>query len=74
MTNDILLVAGVMLAVLAVPAVVSAYSDGRSPRAPAIIVMIAGGLIVIAMMNWPGPFHLNDVPKAFVRVIGALFR
>jgi len=68
MPHDAFLVTGVVLAGFAVPAMLSAWSDGRSPRAAAITVMIAGGLIATAALTWPGGFSPAEVPNAFVRM------
>ncbi len=70
MNSDIYLVVGVVVGVLAIPSLLGAYSGGRPPRAGAIMVLIAGGLITLAAMNNPKGYTLQDVPKAFVRVIG----
>lgn len=68
--HDIYLVTGIILAALSIPAMLSAWSDGRVPRAPAIVVLIAGGLIVIAARSWPGGgLGFRDVPDAFLRVV-----
>ncbi|RID93200.1 hypothetical protein D2N39_06045 [Gemmobacter lutimaris] len=70
MNPDLFLVVGIVLAVLAVPAVISALTDGRAPRAASIIVLIAGVLIVFAFTKKPGGYEVRDIPNAFYRVIG----
>ncbi|PKP83940.1 MAG: hypothetical protein CVT80_10990 [Alphaproteobacteria bacterium HGW-Alphaproteobacteria-2] len=72
MVHDIYLVAGVILAALAIPAVLSAWSDGRALRGLAIIVLISGGLIGFAVYRWPGTMSLGDIPDAFVRVVARI--
>lgn len=74
MTNDILLIIGIGIAALAIPAIVGAFSDGRTPRTPAIMIMMAGGLIALAVSQQPGGYTLNDVPDVFVRVVGQVLR
>jgi len=74
MTADLLLVAGVVFGVLAFPAIVSAFTDGRTPRAAAIFVVLSAGLIGLAALYKPGRLTLQDVPGAFVRVAGAVMR
>ena len=49
MDNDLVLVVGIILAVLSIPSILSAISDRRAPRASAITVLIAGGLILFAV-------------------------
>ncbi|WP_101065469.1 hypothetical protein [Roseovarius salinarum] len=74
MNTDLALVVGVVLAILSVPAMVSALSDARAPRAAAITVMIAGAMIVWAVTQKPGGYAVAEVPDVFVRVLAPLFR
>jgi hypothetical protein len=69
MDPDLALVIGIVLAVLSVPSVLSALSDKRAPRASALTILIAGGLIVFAIQNKPGGISLNTIPDTFVQVI-----
>ena len=73
MQSDLFLVLGAAICVLAVPALVSAFSDNRPPRAAAIMVMIGGGLLVLAFLGHPGGYALRDIPYALARVIGYYF-
>lgn len=66
---DTALVIGIVISVLAIPAIVSAISDARAPRVAALAILIGGGLIIFALANEPGGYAINDVPKAFARVI-----
>ena len=70
MEPDLMLVAGIVVCVFSVPAMVSAISDGRTPRVAAIAVLVGGGLVVAALNASPGGYALADVPRAFARVIG----
>lgn len=74
MDSDLSLVIGIIMAVFAIPALLSAFSEGRAPRVGAILVMIASGLIVVAVLNRPSGYRLDEVPDAFVRVIGKYLR
>jgi hypothetical protein len=47
-------------------------ADVRVPRAAVITVMIAGGLIVLAIQGQPGGYELSDIPDVFVKVVGRL--
>lgn len=69
MNTDLYLVVGIVLGVLAVPSLLGAFAEGRPPRAGAILVLIAGTLVVVALGNKPGGYQVRDIPKAFVRVI-----
>lgn len=69
MTPDMYLVLGILIAGFSIPSILSAVSDGRAPRASAITILIAGGLILLAMQTQPGGYTLQEIPDVFVRVI-----
>lgn len=68
MDSDLFLVLGIVLAGFSIPSVLSAITDGRAPRASALTILIAGGLILYAVQTQPGGYTLQDIPNAFVRV------
>lgn len=70
MDPDLLLVIGIILGILSVPAILSAFSEGRAPRAAAITVLIAGVLVVVALQTKGGGYTISDIPHAFFAVIG----
>ncbi|MCP5075402.1 MAG: hypothetical protein GY947_19185 [Rhodobacteraceae bacterium] len=72
MTNDIYLVVGIVVLVLTVPSMVSAFVNSRVPRFAAIMLLIGGGLVVLAVTQQPGGYSFTDVPQVFARVIGQL--
>lgn len=72
MQSDYYLVAGVLIGGLAIPSLLSAWSDGRAPRAGAIMVMLSAGLIALAIMNSPTGYRLEQIPDVFIRVIGRI--
>lgn len=74
MQNDIYLVIGLILSAFAVPPIVGALSEGRPPRAAAIMVLIGGSLVVLAISQKPGGYRISDVPQAFVNVVGYVMR
>ncbi|WP_037228349.1 hypothetical protein [Roseobacter sp. GAI101] len=69
MDTDLALVLGIALAALSIPSLVSAFSDSRAPRASVLTILIAGGLIVYAVLSHPGGYALADIPDAVVHVI-----
>lgn len=69
MNTDIALVVGLVLLVLSIPSIFSAFSEGRAPRVAAIVMVIGGGLLVWAFNQTPGGFALEDIPNAIVRVV-----
>jgi hypothetical protein len=52
-----------------VPSILSAMSDGRAPRASAITVLIAGGLILFAIQTKTGGYSFAELPDVMVRVL-----
>lgn len=74
MQADLFFVIGLVVAVLAIPSIIGAFSDSRPPRAGAIMVMIGGGLIALAIWQKPSGYALGDIPDAFTRVIGHYLR
>jgi hypothetical protein len=50
----------------------SAFSDRRAPRAPALTILIATALIVYAANSMPGGYQLSDLPAVFQRVFRML--
>jgi hypothetical protein len=67
--TDLALVLGSIIAALSIPSILSALSDKRAPRASAITVLIAGGLIVFAVQGKPGGYRMEQLPDVFVSVI-----
>ena len=69
MDTDLILTVGIIVGILAMPAVLSALSDSRPPRGAAILVLISGVLIVVALTQKPAGYTLADIPHAMLRVI-----
>lgn len=69
MDNDLVLVVGIILGVLSIPSILSAISDRRAPRASAITVLIAGGLILFAVQGKPGGYSLEQMPDVVMGLI-----
>ncbi len=74
MTNDIFLVLGIVTLAFSIPALAGAFTEGRPPRGAAIIILLGGGLIAIALTQEPKGYAFEDVPDVFVRVIGHFLR
>ena len=69
MDSDLLFVMGATLLVLTIPALFSAFADSRPPRAAAIILLIGGTLVAVALSQKPGGIALAQIPDMFIRVI-----
>lgn len=70
MDPDLFLTIGIVLAVLTIPSLFSAWTEGRAPRFGAIILIAAAGLVVTAVTNKPGGYAVSDVPHVMMSVVG----
>lgn len=67
-----MLVIGIILGVLSIPAMLNAYSDGRAPRLASITVLIAGILIFVAVYTHRPAYTPAELPDVFSRVFRQL--
>ncbi|MCC7321004.1 MAG: hypothetical protein IT542_08510 [Rubellimicrobium sp.] len=74
MDSDLFFVVGIVVLGFAIPAIIGAFSEGRPPRAAAIMVMIGGGLIALALWQRPHAYTIAGIPDVFVRVVGQYVR
>lgn len=70
MDTDLLLVMGITICALSIPSLLSAWVDGRVPRAGAIMVLIGGVLVVVALSQHPRGYSFSQMPDVFFSVIG----
>ncbi|WP_298360388.1 hypothetical protein [uncultured Litoreibacter sp.] len=70
-TNEFILVFGIVIGVLAIPAIMSAWMDGSAPRVASFAVVISGAMIVYAIYNTPGGYSVNELPDIFTRVVAS---
>lgn len=70
MDTDLLLTIGIVLAVITLPSLLSAWVDGRVPRTGAILLIAAAGLVVVAVTQRPGGYAFEDIPRVMVSVAG----
>ncbi|QBF30389.1 hypothetical protein [Thalassococcus sp. S3] len=69
MDADLALVLGLLIGALSIPSIVSALSDARTPRASAVTVLIAGGLIIFALQTKPGGYSFEALPNVIISVV-----
>jgi len=72
MDTDLILVIGILCCALSIPSLLAAYSESRPPRAGAIMVLIGGVLLVVALTQKPSGYSFGEIPDVFVRVIARL--
>ena len=70
MDADLFFVVGIVIIGFAIPAILGAFTEGRAPRSAAILIMIGGSLIALAVYDRPNAYSFQTLPDAFVRVVG----
>ena len=74
MDTDLILVIGMRLSVLAIPSLLAAYSESRAPRAGAIMVLVGGVLIVVALTRHPSGYTFAELPDVVAGVVARLIK
>ncbi|MEE4117963.1 MAG: hypothetical protein V2I65_03000 [Paracoccaceae bacterium] len=72
MDPDLFFVIGLLVGLLSIPALISAFSESRPPRAAAIMVMISIVLILLAVLQKPGGYDIGEVPGIVAGVVADL--
>lgn len=70
MDLDLIFVVGCIVTAFSIPAIVSAFSDSRTPRYPALIILIGVLMIGYASNERPGAYTFDTLPDVFGKVIG----
>ena len=70
MDTDLILVIGIVVLILSIPSLLSAYAEARAPRAGAVLVLIGGVLVAVALTKHTAGYSFSELPSVFVRVIG----
>ena len=74
MDNDTILVFGMMVAVLGVPSLISAFSYSRPPRMALILFVVGGGMIAWAVNAQPNSYSFENLPDVVARVVAKILR
>ncbi|EPX77241.1 hypothetical protein [Litoreibacter arenae] len=74
MDNDLILVLGIIIGVLTIPAILSAFLDGSAPRVATVAAVISGGMIIYALYSTPGGYAFADLPEVFTKVVARFVR
>jgi formate-dependent nitrite reductase membrane component NrfD len=72
MDTDLVLTLGIVLLVVTLPSLLSAWVEGRAPRVGAIMLVASLGMIVAAVIYHPVGYAINEVPGIMVGVIGRM--
>ncbi len=69
MDADLAMAIGLVLGVFSVPSLLSALSEARKPRVGALVLVIAGGMIIWAISQKPGGYTLAELPAVILDVM-----
>lgn len=69
MDTDLILVTGIAVLMLSVPAAVSAFAERRAPWTALAVVVVGAGIVAFGCVNHPGGMSVAEVPHAIIRVI-----
>lgn len=70
--QDLYLVIGILIVGFSIPSMLGAMAERRSPRVAMILIVIGGGLVLLALSQQT--YGWTDVPEAFVRVVAYFVR
>ena len=68
MDTDLLLTLGIVLVVLSIPTLLSAWVEGRVPRLGALFLLTAIGMIIFAVTTRPGGYAFDEIPGIMLAV------
>ena len=69
MDHDLILTVGLAFAVLAFPALLSGWAEGRLPRLGLALLALSAGLLTFAVLRHPTGYALQDLPYVVLRVL-----
>lgn len=72
MDSDLVLVIGIVTFALAIPSLLSAFSESRPPRLGALMALVGGIMIVVAINRKSGGYTFAEIPHVFASVIARL--
>jgi hypothetical protein len=73
MTPDLLLLGGVVIVLLSIPAIISSITNRQSPLYAFGIAMLGGIFVLAAYSIKPGGYTVNELPGVVSRLTGYFF-
>jgi hypothetical protein len=71
MVYDTYFVVGIIILAFALPAIFRAIRRGNPPRISSVMLLIGGGLIVVAIGAKPNAYSISAIPQVFEAVISS---
>jgi formate-dependent nitrite reductase membrane component NrfD len=72
--TDLMLTVGIVLLILSLPSLLSAWVEGRAPRLGALMIAAGAVLVGTALSVRPGGYAFDDVPGVVIDVVARLWR
>lgn len=69
MDTDLVLTLGILLIVVTIPSLLSAWVEGRPPRVGALVLLAGMSMIFSAAMYRPTGYRFDEVPGVMVTVL-----
>lgn len=70
--NELILVLGLVICVLTVPAILHAIKEGIPPRGAAVAILLGGSMVSYAVYTTPGGFAFNELPDIVMRLFRSI--
>ncbi|MBV1866595.1 MAG: hypothetical protein KUG69_01620 [Marinosulfonomonas sp.] len=74
MSNDFLLVLGVLAIVFALPSLLRAFSTSQRSSMAISLLVVGGALVSWAIVQTPGGYSFEEIPRVFTGVIASIIR
>ena len=72
MDTDLVLTLGILLLVLTIPALLSAWVEGRVPRIGALMLVASCAMIIGALVTRPTGYSFAEIPQVMLNVAARL--
>jgi formate-dependent nitrite reductase membrane component NrfD len=70
MDTDLILVIGIVVVGLSIPSLLAAFSTSHPPRFGAVMLLIGGALVAVALTRHSPAYRFEEMPALFTRVLG----
>lgn len=72
MDTDLILTLGIVLLILTIPSLLSAWVEGRVPRIGALMILASASMIVTALASRPTSYSFEEIPGVMLNVAARL--
>lgn len=73
MDTDLVLTLGIVLLILTIPSLLSAWVESRVPRMGALMLLASASMIVTALATHPKGYRFEEIPQVMLNVVARLF-